>query len=165
VSSNGAQISADKAALDHVASTYMESGGDVALTAKRLGWKVEEVRSIIDALALHLADLMESPEGQRMLRGRNMLDARALTQFAMEKMRTTERAGHRWGGLALAGMAHQDRMGGLALTKGEAGMPTVIVVNGEVPPPMAIQADGSGGFVKAPALSDGVPVPTERAEP
>jgi len=159
----------DRRAFTHVAQTYMESGGDVALTAKRLGWTVDQVRSIIDAVSLYLADDLDSPEGQRRWRGRNFLDAGALVAFAMEKMRTEPRAGHRWGGLALAGMAHQDKMGALALTKGDAGMPTVIVVNGEVPKPMTIQADGKGGFVNtAPngsALPAGVPVPEENAEP
>jgi hypothetical protein len=136
----------DTRAFEHVCQTYLESGGDIALTAKRLGWKVEDVRQIRDAIALHVADQMDSPEGQRLWRGRVMLDAAALTQFALERMRTSERAGHRWGGLALAGMQHQDRMAALALTKGEGAMPNVIVVNGQVPEPMAIEATGDGSF-------------------
>lgn len=142
----------DKAALEHVAATYMESGGDVALTAKRLGWTVDEVRAIRDAVALYLADHVASPEGQRLWRGRVLLDAASLTAFAMEKMRTSDRAGHRWGGLAVAGMDRQDKLGSLALTPQSAGAPQVIVINGEVPKPMMIEATGDGSFRR---LDDG----------
>ena len=137
---------ADRAALEHVVATYCESGGDVALTAKRLGWSIEQVREVKDAIALHLADQVESPEGQRLWRGRILLDAAALTQFAMEKMRTSERAGHRWGGLAVQGIDRQDRLGALALSPQNAGAPAVIVINGDVPRPMPIEATGDGRF-------------------
>jgi len=149
----GSQSLEAPSALEAIANTYVECGGNIDLTAAKLHIPVWKLRGVMDAVAIHIAEALIDKDGQLIARGKLILNNRAVTSVAMDRMVNSERAGHRWGGLAVNAMKFEATLGDLELAQDRSGTPPTIVVVSDIPKPLPIEAVGDGTFRR---ISDGV---------